>query len=120
MKKEKEKGLPVVLMLHVPLFTEELYHTSMAKHRNECAYLCGVPDELTEVYSPHRREQQRTDALTKEFIELVKANSGKNGVIKLILAGHTHFDWQGEIYGIPQLVTGGGVAGSARLIALSL
>lgn len=119
LKKEIDKGFPIILLLHVPLYTKELYEASMTAHRNYCAYLCGVPEDLTKVFDPYRYEQQRTSEETEEFIKLVEASAGKNGIIKLILAGHLHFDWQGYIYGIPQLVTGGGVARSARHITIT-
>lgn len=85
MKAEMAKGLPVVLLIHVPLYTPAFYEDEM-RSMEKCAYLCGVPDPLTEAYDPERREQQRADAPTLEFIAWLK----EQPQLKAILAGHMH------------------------------
>ncbi|MBR6883864.1 MAG: metallophosphoesterase [Bacteroidales bacterium] len=52
MKAEMAKGMPVVMLCHVPLYTPEYFKDEMERMGNRCAYLCGVPLELTETYEP--------------------------------------------------------------------
>ena len=101
LKQEAAKGLPMVLMFHTPLYDPALYRVAM-EHTPSCAYLAGVPEELTECYEPSRREQQRADAVTFEILDYV----AKEPMIKAILAGHLHFNYDGTFADrIPQIVT---------------
>ena len=101
LKAETQKGLPIVLMFHTPLFTKELYNIVMRKHNN--AYLAGVPDELMQCYPPDRYEQQKADTVTLETIRYIAEAEN----IKAILTGHLHFTHEGLFAGrIPQLVNG--------------
>ena len=100
-KQEAQRGLPMVLMFHTPLYDRALYNESM--NRTPCAYLAGVPDELTECYDPHRRKQQKTNEITTETLEYIAGQP----LIKAILTGHLHFNYEGTFAGrIPQIVTG--------------
>lgn len=119
LKRELERGLPIILLFHTPLYTRELYDKMLLDRRQPCAYLAGAPDELLQCYDEHRREQQKTTPETERFISLVRENCGKDGLIKAILAGHLHFDWEGDYFGVPQYVTGGGVFASAREIVIA-
>ena len=65
-----------------------------------------VPDELIEDYEPYRYRQQKTDATTAEFLEYVAAEP----LIKCILAGHLHVDYDSTFAGRPQRISGGSVA----------
>ena len=102
MKKEIQKGLPIVMMCHVPLYTPEYYKINMHSNKNRCAYLTGAPLECTETYEcdperpvdeqwRNRSIQQRSDKDTLEFIKWLK----KQKLIKAILCGHTHGFYQG-------------------------
>ena len=97
MKAEMAKGLPVVMLCHVPLYTPEYYKDEMERMGNRCAYLCGVPSELTETYEPgvsypageewrYRKVQQRADKPTLDFIAWLKEQK----LLKAILCGHMH------------------------------
>lgn len=97
MKAEVAKGLPIVMLVHVPLYTPEFYADEMASNDNKCAYLTGVPLELTETYDPgtvyppgeewrYRKVQQRSDAATLEFVAWLR----EQPLLKAILAGHMH------------------------------
>ncbi len=97
MKAEMAKGLPVVMLCHVPLYTPEYYKDEMERMGNRCAYLCGVPLELTETYEPgvsypageewrYRKVQQRADEPTLAFIAWLKEQK----LLKAILCGHMH------------------------------
>ena len=97
MKAEMAKGLPVVMLCHVPLYTPEYYRDEMERMGSRCAYLCGVPSELTETYEPgvsypageewrYRKVQQRADKPTLDFIAWLKEQK----LLKAILCGHMH------------------------------
>ena len=99
LKNEVNKGLPVVLLIHTPLFDKKLYDVCMSKWDN--AYLCGVPDELMKCYPEDRYEQQKPDKTTLEAIDYI---SGEKN-IKAILTGHLHFTYEGIFAErIPQII----------------
>ncbi len=100
LKKEGEKGLPMVLLMHTPLFERALYDREMAK--SSCAYLVGVPEELMQTYSPHRYEQQLADKITLETVDYIR----KEPLIKALITGHLHYNYEGLFTErIPQIVT---------------
>lgn len=102
LKKEVEKGLPTVLLMHNPLYEPRLYDIMMKD--DPCAYLVGVPDELTAVYPKGRAEQQIPDELTRSVIRYIEEEPS----IKAIVAGHLHFSYEGLVAGrIPQIITSG-------------
>ena len=97
MKEEMEKGLPVVMLCHVPLYTPEFCKSELEATNGNCAYLTGVPLEITEKYDPgktypageewrYRKVQQRADKPTLDFIAWLKEQE----LLKAILAGHMH------------------------------
>lgn len=100
LKNEVAKGLPVVLLMHNPLYEPKL-HEFMTQ-RDACSYLVAVPEELMMGYSADRFEQQRADAVTLETVEYIKNETQ----IKAIIAGHLHKDFEGVFADrIPQIVT---------------
>lgn len=102
LKKEVEKGLPVVLLLHVPLYEHALYERMMSGSTS--AYLLAVPEPLTQCYEGRRVEQQLADGITREAVAFIE----ECGAIKAILAGHLHFSYEGVVAGrIPQILTSG-------------
>ena len=105
LKEQVALGLPVVLMMHTPLYERKLYDDARARS-GSCAYLAGVPDELIADYDPYRYRQQKTDATTAEFLTYVEGEPA----IKCILAGHLHVDYDSTFAGRPQLISGGSVA----------
>ena len=102
MEKEVAKGLPIVMMCHVPLYTPRHYESELAKTRGVCSYQTGVPDELVDKWRApakpfpedqnwrDRRVQQRADAPTKEVITYLKAQP----LLKAVLCGHCHAFWE--------------------------
>ena len=101
LKGEVGKGLPVVLMMHTPLYDPKFYERMMSYC--PCAYLMGVPEELMVGYPPDRYIQQKADEVTLEMMEYI----AKEPLIKYILTGHQHFDFE-SVYAerVPQIVTG--------------
>ena len=86
LKKECAEGLPVILMMHVPLFTPALCHEMMAVRGETCSYLVAAPEELIQTYTEYRARQQRPDVVTLETVEFIKTCPA----IKAILCGHIH------------------------------
>ena len=113
MKREIEKGLPIVLMMHNPLHTQQLYDEMMTNRKQPCAYLTGTPDALMTGYDEYRFRQQQADADTMAFIDYIYAQP----LIRAVLAGHLHFNYETRLpSGIMQYVTGGGYCGDTREI----
>lgn len=99
LKAEVAKGLPVVLVMHNPLFEKRLYDDRMAN--NVCAYLVGVPEELMRGYPEHRYEQQAADDTTREVMAYIAAEPA----IKALITGHVHVNYEGVFADrIPQVV----------------
>jgi UDP-2,3-diacylglucosamine pyrophosphatase LpxH len=101
MEQEVAKGLPIVLLCHVPLHLPKHYAAMMRRTRGVCSYEAGVPDALVDTWRKERnfpaseawrdrRVQQRADTATKEFVSYLKSQS----LVKAILCGHTHAFWQ--------------------------
>ena len=100
LKSEVEKGLPVVLLLHNPLFEQSLH--DRVTQKSPCSYLVCVPEDLMRDYPKNRLEQQRADAITRETVEYIKAEPA----IKALITGHLHFNYEGVFADrIPQIVT---------------
>lgn len=100
LKREVERGLPVVLLMHTPLYAPALYETMMQKA--PCAYLAGVPEPLMQSYPPERFAQQQADAVTLETIDYI----AQCPQIRALLTGHLHFNDEGVFADrIPQIVT---------------
>lgn len=100
---EVEKGLPVVLLLHTPLYEKSLYNHHRNKKEHSPVYLMNVPQEKMEYYSPERYKQQRADLITEKAYDYILSEPA----IKAILAGHLHYDFESTInQNLPQFITG--------------
>ena len=97
MKAEMAKGFPVVMLCHIPLYTPELCKMELNYTHGNCAYLAGVPAEITESYDKgrsyppgeewrYRKIQQRADGPTMDFIAWLREQK----LLKAILCGHLH------------------------------
>lgn len=111
LKKEVEKGYPVILFMHAPLYEEELYKESFDFWHGE---ICLVnsdanlhPEVIGDMAEPY--------ASTKRFYEYVT----NEPQIKAVLAGHLHFAFESELPGgTMQYVTNRGDRGNAREITI--
>ena len=88
---EIDKGLPIVALCHCPFYTPELFETAMRQPGAKCAYLTGVPEVRTEAYETNRRNQQKPDAVTLEFLDWLRAQP----LLKAVFCGHLHYFWSG-------------------------
>lgn len=101
LKAEAEKGLPMVLMMHTPLYDPALYEIMMG--RCPCAYLAGVPEELMRCYPEDRYVQQLPDEVTLEMMDYI----AREPLVKAILTGHNHANYETVYAGrVPQLMVG--------------
>ena len=112
---EAEKGLPMILFFHNPLYTPELYEECMEKRKNECCYAVGVPIEKMRSYSEHRFRQQVASPDTERFMEYLYSLTQ----VKAVFAGHLHDFFESPLpSGVMQYVTGAQYNHEARLITV--
>jgi predicted MPP superfamily phosphohydrolase len=115
LKREAEKGLPMVLAIHSPLFEDSLYKEHNRRRPGQCTYLAGCDEEHLLSYSEFRAVQQRPTEATMRAIEYIKSEP----LIRVILAGHLHFGYISNLTGsLVQIVTGGAYEGIAREVTL--
>lgn len=112
LKNEVKKGLPIILCMHVPLFTPEHAKTRFAI--DGCAHLLAPDEEYISLY-PQKFHFHRADEITEKAVEYIKNESA----IKIIIAGHTHMNYE-EVFenGTVQIVTGANFKGFAREISV--
>lgn len=107
---EVDKGLPILLLLHVPLYTPELYHESIVIRGEGNAGIMGCPEELLKSYPEDRYIQQRPTELDLELIGYITAQP----LIKAVFTGHKHYYHESPLAGgIKQYVAGAHYEGDA-------
>ena len=82
---EAKKGLPIVLCMHVPFFTDTIALAHDVFWRNDRKY-----SSETKVSLKGDMKRQREDPVTRDFIAYLKGEP----LLKGILAGHLHIDVQ--------------------------
>ncbi len=92
LKEELDKGMPVILCLHVPLYAPDIYDYT-AKVFGRPLWMMSVPEELMDKSDEGEYKQQKEDAVTHEAYELITGSD----CIKAILAGHMHYDFVSQI-----------------------
>ena len=83
-KKEVRKGLPIVLCMHVPFYSEDMWRA------NYRFWKCKAP--MTDAVVPAPTGDYKTqleDPVTREFIAYLK----QEPLLKCILTGHAHFSF---------------------------
>lgn len=111
LKEEVEKGLPVILTMHVPFYTEETYNLVVRGKRKYASQAC-VPEEKMTEYPPERYGQQKEDAVTRAVFDYVCSEKA----IKLLICGHIHKNCESFLPdGTPQVVTN---VDTARIITI--
>ncbi len=94
-----QTGKPIILLMHAPLYTKDLYDASIVD--DGAAYLMAVPEELMKSYPADKYASQKADDLTYEIYDYIVAQEN----IKGILCGHLHIDFETMVGGrIPQYV----------------
>lgn len=103
LKREAADGLPVILLMHTPLYSPLLQEFMLSERNQPCGYLCGTPESEMEGYPPDRKRQQLPDKCTLETLDFIE----KCEQIKLILTGHIHVGVTCDFARrIPQVCTG--------------
>lgn len=110
LKQEAKKGLPMILLMHTPLYEPTLYDIRVNRREEyglppqnpPCAYLLAVPEELMGDYDAHRFRQQKADEITKRTFDYIH----NEPMIKALITGHLHSNYEGKLAnGIPQIMT---------------
>jgi UDP-2,3-diacylglucosamine pyrophosphatase LpxH len=121
MRREVEKGLPIVLMCHVPFYTPKHCADVLKGNKGLAGYVTGAPLEITQTYQTNpslgpdeqwrnRSVQQRSDEPTLEFIAWLK----QQPLLKAILCGHCHHFYEEQFSPTAvQYVVGAGYNGDA-------
>ena len=116
-KVEFAKGLPTVLMCHMPPFSREIHEADLEMHRERKASYFPRPDNL-DAYYMMGENYEKTKA-PKAFRELF-AFLAKQDNFKAMLCGHLHFEWQGLFNGkVPVVVAGRNFNGECYEISFS-
>lgn len=92
LKNECNRGLPVILCMHTPVYTKDFYDFSR-EGKSVPAYLMSVPEKLMKDYSEDRYEQQKQDEMTSQAYDYIVSSD----VIKALLTGHIHKDFEGLV-----------------------
>ena len=108
-------GMPVVLCVHTPLYSENAYETLMKGKdvTKALPFLMGTPAHLLDKTSNRGAKRQYPDELTLEFLEF--CNHTPN--LKAVIAGHIH-TWSETVLdsGIPQISAAVGSSGEINEI----
>ncbi len=108
-KAEVAKGLPIILCVHVPFYTDELWRAT----RMFWAKPGPRFTEATVPVSSGERLSQERDQVTRDFIAYLKSEP----LLKAILAGHLHFSAEERFSPTAmQYVTGGNYLFCARMV----
>ena len=87
LKKEAEKGLPIILAMHVPIFSEK-HADAVLETGLPCAQLCCPSEKYLSKYPENAKIQQAPDSETVKAVEYIK----NEPIIKAIISGHTHIN----------------------------
>lgn len=101
LKSEVAKGLPIVLFMHVPIYSEEMRERFFVEPKRPL-WMLNTPEEHMKEYTKENYIQQKTDAITAEATEYILNES----LIKACITGHLHADFECVLNGrIQQIVT---------------
>ncbi|MBQ7313231.1 MAG: metallophosphoesterase [Clostridia bacterium] len=95
LKKVEEQGKPILLFMHIPLYSEHIGH--------EAKYSLNAPPQYFENCHPVDVFERTPDELTCQICDYIR----QSPLIKCVLSGHTHVNT--EILGLDaqdQLITG--------------
>lgn len=108
LKAEVAKGYPIILAMHVPIYTEAQKETA---GEDKILYTIATPEAVLADYPEDRRQQQATDEQTLKAVEYIK----NEPMIKALITGHRHLNLEDMLSeALPQFVTHGTFAGYVR------
>lgn len=101
--REFGRGLPVVLMCHVPPYLSKEFRESALQGKVDYALQQGLPQDVA-VYMAHSRNARWCcDAETESFWRRIREQNS----FKAVLCGHCHWPWD-EPFGCGRLIMAGG------------
>jgi len=102
------RGKPIILCVHIPL-----YHPEHQEHRQggdprRLVHTVGNPEDVLAWFPEDKQREMRPDETTRAFVDLATHHP----LVKAILAGHTHENYEcvypdGPVQFISTLVCGG-------------
>lgn len=111
LKAEVAKGYPIILAMHVPIFTESIFEYYKSLPNATATHVVAAPQELLDTFPEDRRLQQTPDKATLDFIEYIK----NEPLIKALITGHKHMNFFDMLSPtLPQYVTTGTHYGEVR------
>lgn len=103
LRAEVGKGLPIILLMHDPLYEPTVFDREFAI--GGAGYVVDAPVGRMTAYNEHRYRQQLADSVTRETVAYIKSQP----LIRAILCGHVHFSHEGYVTPtLPQYVICGG------------
>jgi len=115
LRAEAAKGLPILLCMHNPLFTEGLADHILQNNPNSDLAVVAAPRTYLNQYNDHRFLQQVPDDATLRAVEYIK----NEPLIKALIVGHLHLNFEDQLdNGVPQITTHGTFAGFVRELTL--
>ncbi|MCR5264677.1 MAG: metallophosphoesterase [Clostridiales bacterium] len=113
LRREAEKGLPIVLLMHVPIFEESLFEKTIAAFPGEPDLVGCDEEHLLRGANEYRAVRYRPSEATMRFVDYVRSEP----LIKAVLTGHLHFNHESVLpSGAVQYVTRTGIDKAAREI----
>ena len=85
LEQEIKRGLPIVILCHVPLYSPGLHARQLARRGGACADLCGTPDDKLGS-NARLADRQRANATTRAFVERLRGEK----LVRAILCGDLH------------------------------
>ncbi len=114
LKEEIARGLPILAMFHIPIYTEKFYTDSFSKKRN-CAFLVGVPEDKLAGYPKERRIAHTPTVTTLKVAQILRTEP----LIKGIICGHIHKTISDTLpSGGIQSTVNGGFLGGAQIVSI--
>jgi len=90
LQKEVAKGYPIVLCMHIPLFTSEKADDMLATWA-KCAYMMTPPEKYYSQYCDTHLKQQLPSQETLDAVAYI----ANEPAIKAVIAGHIHENFDG-------------------------
>lgn len=115
LRAEAAKGLPILLCMHNPLFTQNLADLILGHNPNSDLAVVAAPRDYLYRYNDHRFLQQVPDDATLRAVDYIKTEP----MIKALITGHLHLNFEDTLdNGVPQIITHGTYAGYVRELTI--
>ena len=89
---EIKKGLPIIAMFHIPIYSEKFFTLNLGKNANnkrrprKVVSIIGVPDDKLALCDKRLMERRKSTAVTKKVVEILSTNP----LVKGVICGHIH------------------------------